>query len=476
MALNGQKLFVGARIRNLRQSEKLTQRAFAERLEISASYLNQIENNQRPISASVILALVDRFGVDIAQFASDDSDRVVAHLSEALADPVFGEHRPSRQELKIATSNTPDLAHAFLALHRAYLSGQERLASLDDALQGQSDSLAPQPYEEVRDFFHYIDNYVDWLDRGAEALAGEMGLPSGSTPELCADRLRTRHGIEVVSDGARIAPDVMREFRANERVLYLNPDLSRGSQAFQLLQQIALIEEEPAIHRILSDAKFRTEEARAIAKLGLVNYFAGAALMPYQAFLTKARELRHDLELLARHFRASLEQVAHRLSTLQRPGLKGIPFYFMRVDRAGTITKRHSATRLQFARFGGACPLWCVHKAFENPGEFVRQRAETPDGERYFSIATTITKRALGYGKPIRRYAIGLGCQCDFAPEIVYADGLDFGNAAAFDRIGVSCRICDRSDCQQRAMPPIGRKIAVNETLREVVPYSIMRD
>ncbi|MGB0903532.1 MAG: helix-turn-helix domain-containing protein, partial [Mangrovicoccus sp.] len=313
MSLHGQKLFVGARIRNLRQSQKMTQRAFADRLGISSSYLNQIENNQRPISASVILALVDRFGVDIAEFANDESGRMVAHLSEALADPVFRDRRPSQQELKIATSNTPDFAHAFLSLHRAYQASQERLASLDDALASQSESLAPQPYDEVRDFFHYKDNYIDWLDRGGETFAEELGLTGANAIDLCIERLSRRHGVQVLTEHSGLSQETLREFQPRDRILRLNPDIPHASLCFQLLQQIALLEEVKAIESILDDANFQTPEARAIARLGLANYFAGAAMMPYRAFLAAAKALRHDLELLSRQFGASLEQVAHRL-------------------------------------------------------------------------------------------------------------------------------------------------------------------
>ena len=208
-------------------------------------------------------------------------------------------------------------------------------------------------------------------------------------------------------------------------------------------------------------------------KIGLANYFAGAALMPYAAFQAKAHDCRHDLEILAGHFGASIEQVAHRLSTLQRPGAKGIPFFFVRVDQAGTITKRHSATRLQFARFGGACPLWNVHRAFETPGRFLRQLAETPDGVRYISLARDISKPAGRFGAPIRRFAIALGCEVRHAAALVYADGLDTGRDGAFEPIGISCRICERKTCHQRSVPPLERHLVVDPNSRGILPYRV---
>ncbi|MGR3744374.1 MAG: helix-turn-helix domain-containing protein, partial [Pseudooceanicola nanhaiensis] len=213
--------------------------------------------------------------------------------------------------------------------------------------------------------------------------------------------------------------------------------------------------------------------ARSIAKIGLANYFAGAALMPYTAFLAAAQETRHDLELMANRFGASIEQVAHRLSTLQRPGAKGVPFFFVRVDQAGTITKRHSATRLQFARFGGACPLWNVHRAFETPSRFLRQQAETPDGVRYILLARDVSKLGGAFGAPVRRFAIALGCEVAHADALVYADDLDLTNPKAFEPIGISCRICDRVNCHQRSVPPLERRLVIDPDERGVLPYEV---
>ena len=150
-----------------------------------------------------------------------------------------------------------------------------------------------------------------------------------------------------------------------------------------------------------------------------------------------------------------------------------MPFFFVRVDQAGTITKRHSATRLQFARFGGGCPLWNVHQAFETPGRFLRQLAETPDGARYLCLARDVSKPGGGFRAPVRRYAIGLGCEIAHAGALVYADDLDLKNAAAYQPIGVSCRICERRDCHQRALPPLEWPLTVDPNARGVLPYRI---
>lgn len=467
----GRKVFAGAKIRSLRAGHGLTQSQLAAKLDISPSYLNQIENNQRPLTAAVMLALAEGFDLDLSTLTADKSDRLLAGLREAMADPVFGEDIPSLMELKTVSTNTPDLAQAMLRLYEAYRKANERLSSLDDVMTRDPAGPAQTAYEEVRDFFHYANNYIDPLDHAAEALGGEIGTGAGRMARLIA-HLEAAHGCRV----SFVAPqraDMVRHFEAQTRVLALNERLEPATQFFQIAVQLALIAQAPLVDTILDRAGFKTEEARAICRIGLANYFAGALQMPYGEFLSTAGELRHDLDDLGHRFGASHEQVAHRLSTLQRPRANGVPFFFARVDAAGTITKRHSATPLQFARFGGACPLWNVHRAFEAHGRIMRQLAETPDGTRYLCLAWSHEKRMGGYRGPMRRYAYALGCEIGFADRLIYADDLDLRDDGAFEPIGVSCRICERQSCHQRAVPPIAAAIHVTPERRAIIPYEI---
>ncbi|MBV2144627.1 XRE family transcriptional regulator [Falsochrobactrum sp. TDYN1] len=466
------KLYVGRKIRELRQQHQATQAVFAERLGISTSYLNQIENNQRPVSAAVLLALAENYQIDIGAISLGDDDRLLSAVSEALADPVFDNYKPNLQELKLITQNVPGLAHALIACHQAYRRNSEQLASLDNQL-GRAPSFAePAPYEEVRDFFHFIDNYVHELDIAAENLSMRLDIPGRDPGLALAQYMENHHGVRI----ARAAPDeaILRRFDPAARVLYVNPYSPASTRNFQIAFQIAELEMEEIVISIAKRADFRSAEAVEICKIGLRNYFAGALILPYQTFLTAAKELRHDLELLASRFGASLEQVAHRLSTLQRSGQRGVPVFFARIDRAGNITKRHSAAKLQFARYGAACPLWNVHQAFETPSRIIRQLAETPDGARYLCVATELTKSEGGFNALQRRYAIALGCEIGYAQDFVYADGLDVTIRSAFDPIGVSCRICERAECVQRAVPPLKSRLAVDHDRRGILPYQLL--
>jgi hypothetical protein len=338
------------------------------------------------------------------------------------------------------------------------------------ALDEGAAASAILPYEEVRDFFHYRNNYVHELDLAAERLAGQVGLRAGESPDAALIAYLADHcGVRtVIASGLG---GVLRRYDPASGVMTLDGAQPAETRTFQLAYQLVAHELRDIIDAELASAAFRTAAARDVGRVGLVNYAAGALLMPYERYRQAAQELRHDVERLQSVFHTSFEQVCHRLSTLQRPTLRGLPFYFVRVDLAGNITKRHSATRLQFARFGGGCPLWNVHEAFGQPGRILVQLAEMPDGVRYLCVAKAIVKPSGAYDEPERRYAIGLGCEIGHAAQVVYSRGVNLDGPSV--PIGVTCRICERDDCPQRAFPPIDRPLRVPANERAIVPYRI---
>ncbi len=459
------KLFSGQTIRALRGDARMTQAELAGKLDISASYLNQIEQNQRPLSANVLIALSRVFRVDVAAFSDDVQDRLLYDLKDALSDPAFGGVEAPSAEVKSVAQNAPTVARALIRLQGAHRATLDRYMALD---QGAGDQNLP--YDEVRDYFHSIGNYVDALDTAAESLSEALPIAGAESHERIKARLVQRHGVQVAYDRGLDLRKPIRRFDRSAGVVTVDGFADRPTQTFALAHQLALLAAGGQIEAIARGAGFRSPDAVAVARVALANHFAGALVLPYGRFLQAAGSLRHDIVALAASFGASLEQVCHRLSTMQRPGMEGVPFYFLRVDRAGNITKRHSATRFQFARYGGACPLWNVHEAFETPDRLLTQVAEMPDGLRYLSMAVAITKRGAVAGAPVRRYALGLGCEIAYADRVVFADGLDVKKGAAA-RIGTSCRLCDRSDCAQRAFPPVGSRLSIDPDLRRDVPY-----
>lgn len=466
----GTRLFAGHELKQLRQKVWLGQAAMAARVGLSVSYLSQLENDDRPITPAVNEAFATAFPIDWANNAAEDSDRRLAGVREALADPLFAGAGVEPQALHRLIEQQPMFADQFIRLHDAKRRAEERLQLNDDRFASGVPGDDRLPWEEVRDWFHEAGNYVDNIDRAAEALANEFAAEP--LPEaLLAHALKKRHGVDTV-----IAADdggMLRRFDRARGLLTIGSAQPPETRRFTMAHQLAQLEFRWQIAAVASQARLRAEEAHPLLSVGLANYAAGALLMPYGRFRETARTLRHDIDRLCQRFGVSFEQACHRLSTLQRPGERGIPFFFCRVDMAGNITKRHSATRLQFARFGGACPLWIVHEAVAIPDRILVQLAEMPDGVRYVSMAKGLVKPSGSFTRAPRRFAVALGCEIEHAREFIYADALDVANLGAATPIGISCRLCPRPHCDQRAFPPAGQPITVDADNRDVVPYRL---
>ncbi|EKS31858.1 short-chain fatty acyl-CoA regulator family protein [Afipia clevelandensis] len=469
------KTFMGVRLKRLREERKLTQAALAAKLGISLSYLNQLENNQRPLTLPVLLALNATFGVDVQTFSDDDEARLISDLREALADPAIGEPIATA-DLRELALNMPAVGRALVALHRQYRQAAEQGAALAARLgedrQAASAILPSTPFEEVRDFFYANNNHIPELDEAAEAIVTRMKFPIGRMAPALATYLEERHRVKIVLDAFDDIPaGTQRTFDVGTRVMHLSRRLRPGQQAFQFATQIAFLEFDNELRSIVKRSRFTSDEARGLARIGLANYFAGALVLPYTAFLKEAEKCRYDIELLGDRFGVGFETVCHRLSTLQRPNARGVPFFFIRVDRAGNISKRQSATDFHFSRVGGTCPLWNVYEAFASPGRVLTQLARMPDERTYLWIARTVSHGQGGFGAPMKTFAVALGCDVRHADRVVYARGLSIDSAVTTP-IGMGCKVCERPDCSQRAFPPIGRSLHVDESRTHFAPYA----
>lgn len=460
--MNTGKRHIGLRLQRLREQQGLNQAALARALGISPSYLNQIERNQRPLTVAVQFRIEALFGAQPALFDDGNTGALAIQLREAMAD--LGRSGATATELKSLAGNFPDIAHLLLELHRAQRANKERADALALQLGDAAHPAAgPDVGDRVRDYFNRRQNHIAELDDLAEALFREQGFVVGQVAPRIRQRLLDRHGVltEVVDDGDTAGAAGKRRYDAQSRVLRLPGYLRSGQQAFQMAAQLALLEQGELIDRLIASAGFDDAEHVAQARIGLSNYFAGALVMPYGEFLRSAAGCRYDIEWLAQHFGVGFEAICHRLSTLHRRSDPGLPFFFMRVDRAGNVSKRHSATDFHFSHVGGSCPLWIVYEAFNQPGRVLTQIARMPDGRRHFWIARQVSSGAAGYGRPRKTFAVSLGCDLRHAGHLVYSDGLELENPRSVTPIGPGCRVCERGDCIQRAFPALPGVAAV---------------
>lgn len=463
----------GARVRALRRREQLTQAQLADKLGVSPSYINLIENNRRPLSANLLLKLAREFNLDLGDFSGRDDGRIAAELAEAFGDPAFGGADVKKAQIVELATALPGIASAVLDLYQSYLRVRRSAEMLADKLTDGDvgAGLAINPSEEVNNFIQRRGNYFEDLETAAEELWRRAGLRADFIYPGLIDYLAKEHGIEtrllLAAQG-----DAMRRFDPERRVIELSEVLPPRTRRFQLAHQAALVLASDVLDTTADAAELTTDEARSLSRVVLANYFAAAVLMPYESIRRAAVEVRYDLELLAHRYRTSFEQVCHRLTTLRRPGAEGIPLHFVRADIAGNITKRFSASGLRLPRFAGACPRWSVHDAFLTPSAFRIQLSQMPDGAVYFCVARTTQRQAGGYNQPRVVHSIEIGCEVSYARQMVYADGIDLEAAGAATPVGVTCRTCEQRDCEQRVFPSLSQKLHLDENVRGRAFYS----
>lgn len=468
----------GAKIRGLRRRESLSQAQFAEKLGVSPSYVNLIENNRRPLPAPLLIKMAQLFHVDLSAFGDEGDGRLVADLLEAFSDPLFESHDMTSVDVREMSTSSPATARAVLHLYRAYQEARESLESLATKVRDgeEVESIVERPgvpSEEVSDLLQRHQNYFPELEELAGRLWVEAKLSSEEIHQGLVRWLEKTHGIEVRI--ARWSHDrhTLRRFDANKRTLVLSEILPTRSRRFQIAHQIGLIVCREVIDKIIEESQeLMLPESRGLARVALANYFAAAVIMPYDTFRRSAKDERYDVDVLGRRFRVGFEQVCHRLTTLRKPGEEGVPFHMVRVDVAGNISKRFSASGIRIARFSGVCPRWNVFAAFQTPGMIRIQYSRMPDGGAYFCIARTVAKDSVGFRSQQVLQAIGLGCPAEHARELVYSDGYDVENIETTTPVGVTCRTCERDDCEQRAVPSLRQPLRIDENVRGVSLYA----
>lgn len=471
------KTFVGSRVRQLRNERGFSQAALAQMLEISPSYLNQIEHDVRPLTVAVLLRITEVFGVDATFFSSQDDTRLVAELREVTMDRDLDIDVDPTEVAEMVSAH-PGLARAVVNLHRRYRITTAQLAAATEEryFDGSGSGSITMPHEEVRDYFYQRQNYLHELDTAAEDLTIKMRLHHGDLARELTRRLTEVHGVHI-NRRIDLGDTVLHRYDPKTKTLEFSNHLSLGQQVFKMAAELAYLEFGDLIDTLVEEGKFTSEESHTLARLGLANYFAAAAVLPYRQFHDVAENFRYDVERLSSFYSISYETIAHRLSTLQRPSMRGVPFSFVRVDRAGNMSKRQSATGFHFSSSGGTCPLWNVYETFANPGKILVQIAQMPDGRNYMWVARTVERRAARYGQPGKTFAIGLGCELRHAHRLVYSEGLDVSGepGTVATPIGAGCRVCERDNCPQRAFPALGRALDLDEHRSTVSPYLVTR-
>lgn len=461
------KTFVGPRLRQLRRERKQSQAEMARQLGLSPAYVNLLENNQRSLSVQVLVRLSEAYGVDWRDLVRDGTTTALADLRNALQDPLFGGDVPDLQELRAALDHAPKFAQRFLDLHKSYRNLGDRLLALGGGGASDAERIASaSPETVVHDLFRKHRNHFEALEQAATDFRHGEPIDADEMYSYLKLRLKRDLGIDVRSVPVGALPQTLRNYDESLGEILLSEGLDHQNRVFQLTHVAGLLQYRSTIDGIVEAAGIADGRAQARCRVELANYFAAAVLMPYAQVLSEAQDCRYDLDRIALRFGVSFEQACHRVTTLQREGALGVPFFFLRIDKAGNVTKRFNATTFHLAEYGGACPRWDIHFSFRTPGRILPQFVEMPDGSRYFTVNRTVDRPSLGYTTQDQRLAVTLGCAIEHAGQLIYSSRFDLDDPDLFTPIGINCRLCPRQNCAQRAHQPLHLDLPIDERRR----------
>jgi Predicted transcriptional regulator len=463
------KTFVGPQLRQLRRERRQTQAEMAKVLGVSAGYVNLLENNERSLSLRVLMALADHYGVDWRDIVTDKTSNLLAELRNVIKDPMFS-GTPDLIELRAAIDHAPRLVEQFLHLYGVHRNTLERM--MRQGTNVTSDRLLATSAEAVvHNFFRDNSNYFHDLELAAEALRAMEAYEPDDIYAALKARLLNTHNIRIKRRPTEGMTEALRVYDKENRIIYLSEALDYSNVLFQLAHVLCLIEFQDLLNKLTAGTKITVGTSLSRCHVELANYFAAAYLMPYEPFLREAESMAYDIDRLTARFGVSFEQTCHRLTTLQRPGAHGVPFFFLRVDKAGNVTKRFNSTSFHLAEYGGACPVWKVHMAFRLAGVIIPQFVELPDGDRYFTINRTVDRPTVNFETQDHRLAISLGCELQYAKKLGYAAAFNVDDERMFSRIGINCHVCPRQACSQRAHQPVFMDLPLDTNRRGKTRY-----
>jgi len=402
-----------------------------------------------------------------------DANEDIENYSNRLkADPLFSEllHQVLSQITAIRSSaeilgTTSDLSETEQKQFSDSISLESsQLSQVTQNLIGHFDQSSKNhrsitPTRELDNLIIDEKNYFATLEDRAKTIRSEIKGNESFSEKSIIHQLKNKFDIIVKIRGDNISSNVYTQYKFNKKTntMYFSNAIQKATRKFQLVRLYAELSSADLLTALSNDKRLTSPIAQKMAFRSLARYLAGAVIFPYSKFLSDAKKNAYDVDFLRQKYKASFEQVAHRLVTLREKGNEGIPFAFLRSDPAGRLTKHFPLPGLLLPNSGHACPLWAIYKAFQTNSQIVRQVVRFSDGSRYLFVAKTVTKRKTRFKEQQLFSSVMLACDISYANEIVYSNGLDL-NEKNDIKVGPSCRLCVLKSCahrQEEALYPI---------------------
>ncbi len=467
------KIFAGPRLRRLRRGLGLTQAQMAAEIGISASYLNLIERNQRPLTVQVILKLSATYDVDLGRLHDADAGARLDDLKAVFADPLLAAELPSTDELAEVAEAAPNVGIAVSRLHRAYRETLARLSDLSRdiakmAADGQAAGppepaaehlLGELPHDRVRRWFEAESPWFAELEAAADRLAGRL-TPRDDPFAAVRAALSRDHRIDVRILPVETMPDELSRYDRHAMRLYLSERLPLVERPFFAANLLVALTEDGLLDRLAAAAGVGGPEAIRLCRVAFCRRLAAAALLPGSRLARLAAGAIPEIGALARRNTLTPARVMGRLAAAGATAGPVPPAFLLTVDAAGTVLNRVAGGDFPFARFGTPCAMLPLFDAM-TPESLVAGPVEFPDGS-VFQTTVAVDRHLV---------PVGSGTSRRTATMIAFSLPATPAQDAPARPVGAGCRLCERNACPGRIGPPATEPAAIRDDLIGLARY-----
>ena len=465
--LRSQGSILGARIRQRRREIGLSQTELARRVGISASYLNLIEWNKRQIAGARLRRIAEALDLAVDELGGLPERRLAEALAEIANLPSLGGVGIEEARVGELIGRFPGWSRALSALARSEREAVTRAGVL-------SERLSNDPF--LGETVHRMLSRIAAIRSAAEILVEYKDVPADRQErflrivyEESATLSEVGEALAVYLDKAEDTDRVMTPTDEVEAVFAARGNRFEEIEAASVDLVGLLTEPLPVPRRakaaalaserlgatieeiIAGEPRIVTATARTRARKALLDYAAGAILVPLQALAARSAELGYDIEALSESFSTGVGTVCRRLTALHGAGVPR--FGYFRANAAGTIIEMIGLEGLAVPRYAAACPLWALYRAQQSPEAVLRQRVLFPSGARFVFLARARPSGPIGFGKP-RHYVTDMLVMAeDDAAHTVYAPD----PSTFVEEVGPSCRLCPRLACAHRVEDPLSQ-------------------
>jgi len=291
------KIFVGRKLRSLRDLHGLTQSKMAEALNISPTYLNLLEHNNRHLTLNVLIKLNEIFDVDMKVFAIDETPEMHTRLTNVFNDPVTASTPVSQRDIGDLNKDFPSISEAIINLYDSYNRLHEKFININTTSASQSNA---DPLNSIAQIFEAHQTSFLTLEASASQFREDLYklgkiLPHSFTKNavsgivnffpLISHFADTQLGLRVRIIPQTVMGSALRRYDPHRREILLNKKLKQNSLQFHLLVQIALIFKRDLVDEMVKKASDKTSADQSMLGTAFAGYFAGVVMFPDPPFI-----------------------------------------------------------------------------------------------------------------------------------------------------------------------------------------------